>query len=469
MKKKHEKAFTIIELIVVMAVIGILVLLAMPKFMGYTEKAKITEIKSNTKQVENASERYYMDKNDWPRLTDTPYTSAQITSFAQEITDKTGQIVTLDTTGNYYDIDYSKLQTYVQKPKDNTHYIIQNPVGEVYYLKDLTAIGENMLDDVPLPNNKPVAVITMNPGTALTTDTNITWIYSNSTDTDGDLIANAEWKNKQNIYSTAGSYIIELRVQDFKGLWSDWVSKTITVKPCFIVNTFNYTGSYQQYIVAAGITGIKIECYGASGGGNIYTWAGDGGYASGELVVTPGQILYVYVGGIGKTNTGTAGGAGGYNGGGNAAYGQWTGGAGGGGASDVRSEGTSLNNRIIVGAGGGGASMFYGQNGGGLEAVAYTYSGGPGTQSNGGARTGSSTLGTNGGFGYGGNGGAAVGNNTGGGGGGAGYYGGGGGGSYGGNAYSGGGGSSYLGTLLNTSTSSGVNVGNGKVVITGIN
>jgi len=227
-KIKNKEAFTIIELIVVMAVIGILVLLAMPKFMNYTQKAKITQINSDTKQLENASERYYMDKNDWPKLTDVPYTSAQITTFAQEVTDKTGQVVTLDTSGSYYDIDYSKLQTYIKKPNANTHYVLQNPVGEIYYLKNLTTIGENRLTIPEVINNKPVAVITMTPGTALTTDNNITWGYSGSTDIDGDAITNVEWQGKQDTY-TAGTYIVKLRVQDEHGLWSDWTSKSFTV------------------------------------------------------------------------------------------------------------------------------------------------------------------------------------------------------------------------------------------------
>ena len=72
-----------------MAIIGILVLLAVPKFMGYTKEAKFTKLISNTKQLENASERYYMDKNDWPRLTDISYSSAQITAFSQKIYDIT--------------------------------------------------------------------------------------------------------------------------------------------------------------------------------------------------------------------------------------------------------------------------------------------------------------------------------------------------------------------------------------------
>jgi len=241
--KIKNKGFTIIELIVVMAIIGVFVLLAIPKFMGYTEKAKATEIKSNTKQLENASERYYIDKNDWPRLMDVPYTSSQITTFAQEITDKTGQVVTLDITGSYYDIDYTKIQAYVQKPKDNTHYVIQNPVGEVYYLKNLTTLGESTLSNIPLPNNKPTAVITMTPGTSITTATDITWSYASSTDIDGDTIINAEWRNKQNSYTTAGSYTTELRVQDSKGLWSEWTSNTFNVSTFVATDVIWTTGS----------------------------------------------------------------------------------------------------------------------------------------------------------------------------------------------------------------------------------
>lgn len=48
----NEKGFTIVELIVVIAVLAILVLLATPKFIGYTETAKITQIKNDIKAYE---------------------------------------------------------------------------------------------------------------------------------------------------------------------------------------------------------------------------------------------------------------------------------------------------------------------------------------------------------------------------------------------------------------------------------
>ena len=49
---KNKKAFTIIELIVVIAILGILVLLATPRFKGHIEKAHLTNIKNDIKVAE---------------------------------------------------------------------------------------------------------------------------------------------------------------------------------------------------------------------------------------------------------------------------------------------------------------------------------------------------------------------------------------------------------------------------------
>ncbi len=234
-------------------------------------------------------------------------------------------------------------------------------------------------------------------------------------------------------------------------------------KPNAQVTTFLYTGASQTYTVPAGVTAILIECWGAQGGSatgldGVPATGGLGGYSIGELVVTPGQVLQVNVGGAGA-----AYGAGGFNGGGQAGTNY---GAAGGGGTDVRIGAYALANRVIVGGGGGGGAFgSYGNPGGmggGLIGVMGSSGGGftagsGGTQVAGGAAGccyGAASAGT---FGLG----AGPGDyhNAGGGGG---WYGGGSGAGHAGA----GGGSSYIAGVTSASTTAGVRLGNGQARIT---
>lgn len=232
--------------------------------------------------------------------------------------------------------------------------------------------------------------------------------------------------------------------------------------------TFNYTGSVQTYVVPAGITSITIECYGAQGGhgGPSTTGLGGlGGYAVGELTVTPGQTLNVYVGGQGQSYV--LNGTGGFNGGAgtNATSDDDKRPGCGGGASDVRVGGTALTDRVIVAGGGGGASGWMNSNGGmggglvGEDGLAPLWQ--PDWNGKGGTQSAGGTGGDNAGDGTLGNGGSGLGNSHGGGGGGGGYYGGGGG-----KVDAGGGGSSYIGGVTNGATTAGMQTGDGMIVIT---
>jgi len=143
---KRNKGFTLIELLVTIAVIAVLVLLAAPKLLGYTDKAKVTELTVNTREIETAAERYYMDHDDWPRLTDEPYTKEEVNTFSEKIYNITGEEVNLDPDGNYYDIDFDKLKPYIDVPGEKANYILQNPVGKVYALYKPTEEAVKRLD-----------------------------------------------------------------------------------------------------------------------------------------------------------------------------------------------------------------------------------------------------------------------------------------------------------------------------------
>ncbi len=247
--------------------------------------------------------------------------------------------------------------------------------------------------------------------------------------------------------------------------------------------TFNYTGSVQFWVVPQGVASVTVTADGAEGatsanpnGGNGN--GGLGGTATGNLSVTPGDTLWIYVGGQGQQTTQGNSGGGGFNGGGDGAAGYtgigWLGG-GGGGASDIRVGGQALTNRVIVGAGGGGGGSncstpngnAAGDGGGttggaGISCTSAGFGNG-GTQTAGGVANaygwdcGSGVAGANGALGVGG----AADVCSAGGGGGGGYYGG-----AGGDFGGGGGGSSYIGGVTGGSTTAASNTGHGQVTIT---
>ncbi|MFF4580174.1 hypothetical protein [Streptomyces sp. NPDC001389] len=246
--------------------------------------------------------------------------------------------------------------------------------------------------------------------------------------------------------------------------------------------TFNYTGAADSFTVPAGVTQVGFDAKGASGGAgsSLFNPGGTGAAGAevtGTLAVTPGQTLQVNVGGAGTNGAlgGASGvpGTGGFNGGANGGAtrdGQNTGG-GGGGASDIRTGTFDLASRQVTAAGGG-AGGGAGQAGSGGAGGAGGQSGADGTAGAGGGGAGGggatpTTPGAAGGngaagtLGAGGVGGLAL---QGGGGGGGGVYGGGGGGGAFNSAGGGGGGSSAA--PAGSTFSTGVNTGNGIVILT---
>ena len=65
--RKHDAGFTLIELIIVMTIIGILMLLAVPRFSGSIKMAKEAVLKEDLNVMREAIDSYTMDKQKAPQ------------------------------------------------------------------------------------------------------------------------------------------------------------------------------------------------------------------------------------------------------------------------------------------------------------------------------------------------------------------------------------------------------------------
>ena len=78
MIKRNTKGFTLVEIMIVVAIIGLLAAVAVPSFVSARSTARKNTCKNNLRQIDQAKEQYAMDNN---KVTGDAAAAANITTY----------------------------------------------------------------------------------------------------------------------------------------------------------------------------------------------------------------------------------------------------------------------------------------------------------------------------------------------------------------------------------------------------
>lgn len=111
---KFQRGFTLVELLIVVAIIGILSTLLTANFIGVRQRGRDAQRKSNLRQIQSALELYRSDQGGYPPAANFPSCGAQFTSIDQKSIYM--QNVPCDPSGGSY--------SYTQPNGNNTYRLI---------------------------------------------------------------------------------------------------------------------------------------------------------------------------------------------------------------------------------------------------------------------------------------------------------------------------------------------------------
>ena len=68
---RDESGFTLIELLVVLIIIGVLLAIAVPSYLGFKDKSQKTAAAADVREAEPSAEAYYSDNNTYASISKT--------------------------------------------------------------------------------------------------------------------------------------------------------------------------------------------------------------------------------------------------------------------------------------------------------------------------------------------------------------------------------------------------------------
>ncbi|MBH5624982.1 pilin [Neisseria meningitidis] len=153
-----QKGFTLIELMIVIAIVGILAAVALPAYQDYTARAQVSEAILLAEGQKSAVTEYYLNHGTWPSNNTSAgvATSTDIKGkYVKEVKVANGVITaTMLSTGVNKEIQGKKLSLWAKRQAGSVKWFCGQPVTRAAKAKDdvTAATGTDKIDTKHLPS-----------------------------------------------------------------------------------------------------------------------------------------------------------------------------------------------------------------------------------------------------------------------------------------------------------------------------
>ncbi|HGX9769861.1 TPA: pilin [Neisseria meningitidis] len=155
-----QKGFTLIELMIVIAIVGILAAVALPAYQDYTARAQVSEAILLAEGQKSAVTEYYLNHGKWPKNNTSAgvATSTDIKGkYVKEVEVKNGVVTaTMLSSGVNKEIQGKKLSLWAKRQDGSVKWFCGQPVTRADNAKDDvkadTAAANKKIDTKHLPS-----------------------------------------------------------------------------------------------------------------------------------------------------------------------------------------------------------------------------------------------------------------------------------------------------------------------------
>ncbi|HGP7430178.1 TPA: pilin [Neisseria gonorrhoeae] len=151
-----QKGFTLIELMIVIAIVGILAAVALPAYQDYTARAQVSEAILLAEGQKSAVTEYYLNHGKWPEDNDKAGVASSDKikgKYVESVTVAKGVVTaTMKSDGVNKEIKGKKLSLWAKRQDGSVKWFCGQPVKRTGNDDTVTADGKDKIETKHLPS-----------------------------------------------------------------------------------------------------------------------------------------------------------------------------------------------------------------------------------------------------------------------------------------------------------------------------